>query len=242
MSTRHRPAAMLHRASIPCIIWAEDAIRQFGCRVLVSHLFLVVPDPIIAKMCLLGSGEYTEVHSSTCYHGEGLLSSAPCLISLQDGINDSLPIALLRASDWAYIHPLSLSREPQFPSLSTLLSSVLGTWLQEPYSRFSSRLSTWITSIYEARANPALVGPAKGGALEPYLTLTRMIPERIRQLHVDLVHERVFMLAYAAHIHYFAVAETVDQCAAPIDDTDPIIPPPFMEEIGKGNNPGFWYV
>ena len=118
MSTRHRPAAMLHQASIPCIIWAEDAIRQFGCRVLVSHLFLV------AKMCLLGSGEYTEVHSSTGYYGEGIFSAAPRLISLQDDIDDSLPIALLRASDWAYIHPLSLSREPQFPSLSTLLSSL----------------------------------------------------------------------------------------------------------------------
>ena len=239
MSARYRSAATLHQASIPCIIWAEDAIRQFGCRVLVGHLFLVVPDPIVAKMCLLGSGEYTEVHCSTAYHGEGLLAAAPRLIPLQ---GDSLPIALLRASDWANIHSLNLSREPQFPPLCTLLSSLLGTWLQEPYSRFSSRLSTWITSIYEARADPALLGPAKGGALEPYLTLTRMIPARIRQLHVDLVYERVFMLAYAAHVHYSAVAETVDQCAAPIDDTNPIIPPPSIEEIGKGNKPGFWYV
>ena len=86
------------------------------------------------------------------------------------------------------------------------------------------------------------MGPVKGGALEPYLTLTRMIPTRIRQLHVDLVHERVFMLAYAAHVHYSAVAETVDQCVAPIDDIDPIIPPPSIEEIGKGNKPSFWYV
>ena len=30
----------------------------------------------------------------------------------------------------------------------------------------------------------------------------------------------VFMLAY--DVHYSAVVETVDQCAAPINDTDPI--------------------
>ena len=73
-------------------------------------------------MCLLGSGEYTEVHSSTAYHGEGLLAAAPRLIPLQD---DSLPIALLRASDWAYIHPLSLSCGPQFPPLH---SPFLSPW------------------------------------------------------------------------------------------------------------------
>ena len=221
------------------MVWAEDALRQFGCRVLVAHLFLIVPDPTAAKMYLLASGDYVEVCCGIAYRGEGLLEAAQRLMPLVDG--DGLPVALLRAEDWANLPPITtLSHEPQFPSLCTLLSSLLGTWLQEPYFKFSSRLSTWITSIYDVRADPALV---KGGALEPYLKLARSIPARVRQLHVGLVHEHVFMMAYAAHLHYSAVAEAVDQCIASMSDPDSIdVPPPFVEEIGKGNKPGFWYV
>jgi hypothetical protein len=187
------------------------------------------------------SGDYVEV-CGIAYRGEGLLEAAPRLMPLVDG--DGLPVALLRAEDWANLPPITtLSHEPQFPPLRILLSSLLGTWLQEPYSKFSSRLSTWITSIYDVRADPALVEPVKGGALEPYSKLARTIPARVRQLHVDLVHERVFMMAYATHFHYSAVAEAVDQCVASMNDPDSIdVPPPSVEEIGMGNKPGFWYV
>lgn len=47
MSNRY-PVAMLHQASIPSMIWAEDTIHQFGCHVIVGHLFLIVPDPTTA--------------------------------------------------------------------------------------------------------------------------------------------------------------------------------------------------
>jgi len=71
------------------------------------------------------------------------------------------------------------------------------------------------------------VGPAEGGAPEPYLSLARSIPAQIRQLHVDLVHDRVFMLAYAAYVHYSAVAETVDRSMSDPDSID--VPPPSVE-------------
>jgi len=68
------------------------------------------------------------------------------------------------------------------------------------------------------------------------------MPARVRQLHVDLVHNRVFILAYAAYVHYSAIAQTVDQRAAATGLPDPIdMPPPSIEEIGKGSNPSFWY-
>jgi len=238
MYHRYRPTATLYQASIPSVIWAEDAIRQFGCHVLVGHLFLVVPDPTTAHMCLLGSGEYAEVGCGTACRDESLLPAAPRLMPIAD--SHDLPLVLLRASDWTSIPPISLSHDPQFPALDTLLSSLLGTWLQQPYSRFSSRLATWITSIYGARADPALVAPAEGGTLGPYLRLSRTIPARLRQLHVDLVHKRVFMLAYAAHVYYSSVAQTVDRRAASGGDLDPIDVPPSIEEIGKGSNPSFW--
>ena len=110
--------------------------------------------------------------------------------------------------------PIDLSPKPQFPSLHTLLSSLLGTWLQQPFSAFSMQLAVWITSVYEARDDPALVGPTEGGTLGPYLRPCQTMPVRLRQLHVDLVHNRVFILAYVAYIHYSAIAQSVDQCAA----------------------------
>jgi hypothetical protein len=222
------------------MIWAEDAIRQFGCRVLVGHLFLIVPDPATAYMCLLASGEYEEACSTIAYRGQGLLETAPRLKPLE-GYNT--PLALLGASDWENLPPIALSPKPQFPSLHTLLSSLLGTWLQQPFSPFSFRLAVWITSVYEARDDPALVrGPSEGGALGPYLRLCQMMPARLRQLHIDLVHNRVFILAYAAYVHYSAIAETVDQHAAATGLPDPIdMPPPSNEEIGKGSNASFWY-
>jgi hypothetical protein len=70
---------MLRQASIPSMIWAEDAICQFGCCVLVGHLFLIVPDPTAAYMCLLASGNYVEAWSTIAYHGQGLLETALCL-------------------------------------------------------------------------------------------------------------------------------------------------------------------
>src|ERR1700691_1797656 len=106
--------------------------------------------------------------------------------------------------------PITLSHEPQFPALDTLLPSLLGTWLQQLYSKFSSHLATWITSIYGACTDPALVASAGGGTQEPYLKLPRTIPVRLRQLHIDLVYERVFMLAYSAHIHYSAIVQIVN--------------------------------
>jgi len=144
------------------MIWAEDAIRQSGCRVLVGHLFLIVPDPAAAYMCLLASGEYEAACSTIAYCDQGLLETAPRLKPL-DG--DNIPIALLGASDWANLPPIALSPKPQFPSLHTLHSSLLGTWLQQPFSPFSFRMAVWITSVYEARDDPTLVGPTEGGAL-----------------------------------------------------------------------------
>lgn len=68
------------------------------------------------------------------------------------------------------------------------------------------------------------------------------MPARLRQFHVDLVHNRVFILAYVAYVHYSAIAETVDQHAAATGLPDSIdIPPPSIEEIGRGNNAKFWY-
>ena len=45
---------------------------------------------------------------------------------------------------------------------------------------------------------------------------------RLRQLHVDLVHNRVFILAYATYVHYSAIAQSVDQRAAETGLPDPI--------------------
>lgn len=167
MHNRHRPVTTLYQASM---IWAEDAIRQFGCRVLVAHLFLIFPDPDTVYMCLLASGEAC---STVAYCEQGLLETAPGLKPLEGG---NIPIALLRASDWANLPPIALSPEPQFPSLHALLSSLLGTWLQQPFSAFSSHLAVWITSVYEVRDDPALVGPTEGGALGPYLRASSTSP------------------------------------------------------------------
>ena len=61
------------------------------------------------------------------------------------------------------------------------------------------------------------------------------MPARLRHFRVDLVHNRVFILAYVAYVHYSAIAETGDQHAAATGLPDPIdIPPPSIEEIGKG--------
>ena len=220
------------------MIWAEDAIRQFGCRVLVAHLFLIVPDPATAYMCLLASGEYEEACSTIAYREQGLLETAPRLKPLE-GYN--IPLALFGASDWTNLPPIALSPKPQFPSLHTLISSLLGTWLQQPFSPFSFRLAVWITSLYGTRGDPALIGPPEGGALGPYMRLCQMIPARLRQLHVDLIHNRVFILAYAPYVYYSAIAETVDQSAAATGLPDSFdVPPPSIEEIGKGNA-SFWY-
>ena len=88
----------------------------------------------------------------------------------------------------------------------------------------------------------ALVGPPEGDALSPYLRLCQTMPAQLRQLHVDLVHNRVFIPAYVAYVHYSAIAQTVDQRAAATGVSDPIdIPPPSIEEAGKGSNPNFWH-
>ena len=84
---------------------------------------------------------------------------------------------------------------------------------------------------------------AGGGTQEPYLKLPRTIPVRLRQLHIDLVYERVFMLAYSAHVHYSAIVQIVNLRADSDSDPDPFdVPSPSIEEIGKGSKPGCWCV
>jgi hypothetical protein len=214
------------------MIWAEDAICYFKCRVVVWHLYLLVPNPTTAFEYLIASGEYAAACSSVTDYDVGLLAAAPRLVCAH---GDGLPIALLKASDWPHIPPLILSREPQFPTLDILLSSLLETWLQEPYSDLTSRVATWIVTIYDARGDPALMTPTERSDRESYLALSRAIPARLRQLHVDMVHERVFLLAYSAYKHYLAMAKTVDLLAASNSGSDPLdVPPPSVEEIGRG--------
>jgi hypothetical protein len=143
MHPRHRLAisiTVLYQGAIPSMVWAEDAIRNFGCRIIVSHLFLLVPDPAMAYNCLIASGKYTEPCSRINYDVDELLGDAPRLLPIE---GDRHPVALLRVSDWAVISPVVLSREPQFPALDNLLSSLLATWLQRPYtsSTFCLRLA-----------------------------------------------------------------------------------------------------
>jgi hypothetical protein len=241
MLDRYRPIDTLRQASIPCIVWGEDAIRQFGCRVVVGRLFLIVPNPNFAASSLQASGEYEEAPDNTSYD-EGLFAAAPRLVHRED---HSLLVALLRVSDWTHLPPLVLHPKPHFPSLDVLLASLLGTWLEQPYSAFSTRVATWLSYVYSARADPALVPPpleCDAGAPDhdAYMALARVIPPRLRQFHVDMIHGRVFMLAYPAYMHFSAVASAVDERAgdsALIHD----VPPPSAEEVGKGNMPGFWY-
>jgi hypothetical protein len=228
----------MYQNAIPAMIWAEDAINQFGCRVVVGHLFLVVPNPSVAYKCLLASGQYTQCHHFTPYN-IGILQDAPRVVPMSG--RNSLPIALLRASDWANLPPLPLSPDPQFPPLHVLLASLLQTWLQYPYSDFSSSLSGWISSIYGAHKHPALVPPAEGEVQESYLTVSRAMPARIRQLHVDMVYERIFILAHTAYLHYNAVAQAVDMQMASSNDSDLIyVPSPSAEMIG--GNTRAWYI
>jgi hypothetical protein len=213
------------------MVWAEDAINQFGCRVVVDHLFIIVPDPSIAYDCLLASGQYTECPDFPPYVG-GVLQEAPRLVPIEG--SSRLPIALLQASDWPNLPPLPLSPDPKFPALHVLLSSLLQMWLQHPYSEFSSWLAVWICSIYDARALPALVPPAEGDPQDSsYFVVAREIPARIRQLHVDMVYERIFSLAHSAYVHYKAVAQDADRQVAISDNPDPIdLPPPSVNVIG----------
>ena len=218
------------------MVWAEDAIRRFGCRIMVSHLFLLVLDPAMAYDYLLASGKYTESHTSICYDVDELLGDAPRLLPLE---GDHHPVALLRASDWMMVSPLALAPDPQFPSLDVLLSSLLATWLQRPYtsSAFCLRLAAWIVSIYEARGDDAL-NPAIESNARHYLALCRAIPPRLHQLHVDLVFGRVFVMAVSAHAYYTAIAKEVDFRLASSRQSDlPDIPSPSVEEIGRGKIP-----
>jgi hypothetical protein len=197
MHPRHRLAiTLLYQGTIPSMVWAEDAIRRFGCRIMVSHLFLLVPEPAMAYD---SRGKYIEPHNSICYDVDELLGDAPCLLPLE---GDHHPVALLGASDWMTISPLALAPDPQFPSLDILLSSLLTTWLQRPYtsSSFCLRLAAWIVSSYEARGDDALKPPIESDA-QHYLALCRAIPPRLRQLHVDLVFGRVFFSWQLAHMH-----------------------------------------
>jgi len=229
---RYRPIATLYENGIPCMVWAEDAINKFGCRVVADHLFLIVPNPSIAYQCLLASGEYTE-----CPHWFlrylGVLQEAPRLLRTQEVTR--LPIALLQASDWPNFPPLPLSPDPQFPSLDVLLSSLLQMWLQHPYSAFSLCVGVWISSIYDACAHPALTPPAEGDLKAPYFAVARAIPLRIRQLHVDMVYERIFVLDYPAYERYKAIAQAVDLQEASSDNSDLVeVPLPSAEVFGGG--------
>jgi hypothetical protein len=103
--------------------------------------------------------------------------------------------------------------KPTTCSLDVLLSSLFGTWLQHPYFAFSSRLAWWIASVYDAHSDPALIPPADGVAQDSYVTLSRAIPSRLRQMHVDMVHDRIFMLAYPAYVQYNAIARSIDEHA-----------------------------
>ena len=229
---RYRPTAILYENAIPCMIWAEDAINQFGCRVVVDHLFVIVPNPSIAYKCLLASGQYIECHHFPPYD-DGVLQDAPRLIPIEGP--SRLPIALLQASDWPNLPPLPLSPDPKFPAVHVLLSSLLQMWLQHPDSDFSSTLAWWICAIYDACAHPALAQPAEGEFQGPYFALARAIPARIRQLHVDMVHERIFILAHSAHVHYNAIAKEVDLQVASNDKSDLMdIPPPSVKVLGGG--------
>ena len=55
---------------------------------LVGHLFLIVPDPTAAYMCLLASGEYVEACNTIAYREQGLLEIAPRLKPLE---GDNIP-------------------------------------------------------------------------------------------------------------------------------------------------------
>jgi hypothetical protein len=82
---------------------------------------------------LLASGKYTEPCNSISY--DELLGDAP-------------------SSSFGLGGPLS--REPQFPALDNLLSYLLATWLQRPYTSSSScfRLAVWIQSTKPAGMRP----------------------------------------------------------------------------------------
>jgi hypothetical protein len=107
-------------------------------------------------------------------------------------------------------------------------------FLQQPFSKFSIVLSVWISSIYDAYGHPALVPPAEGDFQEPYLAVARQIPARLRQLHVDMVYERIFVLAHQAYVHYNAIAQAVDLQVADSHNLDRIdVPSPSVKVLGE---------
>lgn len=113
-------------------------VLLFGiiCFSRVGHLFRVSKRPWqTAYLCLLASGEYAEACSTIAYRGKGYwkLRRGGSFKPLE---RNNMPIAL-RASDWANLPPIALLPKPQFASLHTLLSALLGTRLQQPFSAFS---------------------------------------------------------------------------------------------------------
>lgn len=97
---RYHVITILQQEGIPCIIWAEDANRQFGCRVLVGHLFLIVKDPRASVECLLACGKYARTSTSWAYGGEGPLEHAPSVLNLE---NDQLVVSFLQRSRYSYL-------------------------------------------------------------------------------------------------------------------------------------------
>ncbi|KAK3942810.1 hypothetical protein QBC46DRAFT_378891 [Diplogelasinospora grovesii] len=159
---RYEPCAILQSKGIPCLIWFEDAIGQYGVPTVVFDLYLLVPDIDTAAGVLAENG-WTKAGPPNEYH---ILTQCPFISHrrLDPPCKAETPIApsdspdmkppgpgttiLLPAADWNV--PIEkLGSDGIVPPLPVLVDALIESLLDAPHgSPLQRHVGTQIVYLY----------------------------------------------------------------------------------------------
>ena len=144
-NSRFSACRILYEASVPCVIWGEDALTAYEIPTIVFDLFLLVHNPESATLVLASHGFKRTTPSPRFYDIPQMNDDVPRLAQIPvSAVHDmvDLPkaddvnapgVILLPAKYWRYELPRTVEEADNFiPPLSTLLNTLINVWIDLP--------------------------------------------------------------------------------------------------------------
>lgn len=146
---RYSACHVLSSHTIPCYIWAEDALHHYGVRTGLFTLQIIVQDTEAAAKLLMDNGwalEPETVRPAT------IADKAAKFLRKRHKTQDADQlIALLPSSEWNITLPTSVSDETMIPSLPDTVDALIDRWLDasDENLQFRMILSVYLCYLYE---------------------------------------------------------------------------------------------
>ncbi|KAI9800770.1 MAG: hypothetical protein M1833_003187 [Piccolia ochrophora] len=160
---RFEAPRIIRGRGIPCVVWAEDALKHYGVPILPFELFVLVDDVDAATQCLKAA-RYTTAEPRQSESLPELMEGSSRLLqppASGGDLESAVPfhqtvVVLLPASRWKCSLPsapasshISASDPFPFPSLPALLDSVIDAWLDAPATYFATHVNCHLAYLYD---------------------------------------------------------------------------------------------